>query len=496
MKIPVKLKPDKYSPRRLAFWALATVLALGATVRNDYAQGGGAVIVVYPTTLSYSAWVGTGNPPNQEVDIFTTSSGWDAAITSITGGNWLTLSPTSGFEDDTITVSVNSSSPPLGVGNYSAAVTVSAPGAAPQTVMVSLTVNPPPNLQLGTSSLTFTGNSPASQQLTINTSGPDIDWTATLSTSSGGSWLKLSAGSGRTPSSDTVSVNTVGLNAGTTYQGTITITSVHASNSPLKVNVILTTAPSPPPPPPPTPTIEPGGIVNGASFSTQAVVSAGAITSLFGTNLAASPVIARTAILETGSTEISIPLPTVLAGTQVLVNNIAAPLFYVSPNQINFQMPFEVYGSTAQVVVISNSAQSLPATAQVTPVAPGIFTVPSIGMAQGAVLNQDFSMNSPANPTLAGSAVMIYTTGLGATIPLSNTGQAGGTSPLSITVQTPVVLVDGAPAMVLFSGLAPGFVGLYQVNAQIPAGMPANPAVSVQIQMGGQSSNIVDIAVK
>jgi uncharacterized protein (TIGR03437 family) len=117
-------------------------------------------------------------------------------------------------------------------------------------------------------------------------------------------------------------------------------------------------------------------------------------------------------------------------------------------------------------------------------------------MAQGAVLNQDFSMNSPANPTLAGSAVMIYTTGLGATIPLSNTGQAGGTSPLSITVQTPVVLVDGAPAMVLFSGLAPGFVGLYQVNAQIPAGMPANPAVSVQIQMGGQSSNIVDIAVK
>ena len=236
---------------------------------------------------------------------------------------------------------------------------------------------------------------------------------------------------------------------------------------------------------PPPPVVMPRGIVNSASFSATAGISPGSIASLFGLNLAATAKIGD-----------SIPPSTSLAGTQVLLNGVPAPLFYVSPNQINFQAPVEISGTTAQALVISNGVSSLATSVQVAPVTPAIFTDGASGTGQAAALNENYSLNSARNSAAVGSTISIYATGLGPTNPPFATGQPGGTSPLNNTTEVPAVLIGGAPAKVLFSGLAPGFPGEYQVNAVIPAGTPPGPAVPLEIQIGGQRSNAVTIAVQ
>jgi uncharacterized protein (TIGR03437 family) len=233
------------------------------------------------------------------------------------------------------------------------------------------------------------------------------------------------------------------------------------------------------------PVIEPHGVLNAASLSTKAVVSPGTIASLFGLNLAPAAEI-----------DDSIPPGSMLGGTQLLLNGIAAPLFFVSPGQINFEVPTEISGTSAQATVIANGRSSLPTAVQLAPVTPGIFTLNQTGTGPGAVLNQDYSVNSAQNPAAAGSAIMIYATGLGPTNPPTASGQGGGISPPSLTVATPTVLINGAPAEVLYSGLAPGFPGEYQVNAVIPPGTPPGPAVPLQIKISGQASNTATIALQ
>ncbi len=238
------------------------------------------------------------------------------------------------------------------------------------------------------------------------------------------------------------------------------------------------------------PVVGEGGIVNGASFSSEAVVSPGSIASLFGMNLAAATVAASW-----------LPLPTMLAGTEVLVNDTPAPLFFVSPLQINFQMPFEVTGPTVRIAVASGGVRGpevmVPVMVKVEPAAPGIFAAVAGGSGQGAVLNEDFSPNSAENPAAVGSVVQIFATGLGATDPPLATGQTGASSPpFNLTTMMPVVMIGGASAEVLSSGMAPGFVGLYQANARVPTGAPAGDEVSLEIEIGGSSSNTVTLAVR
>ena len=247
---------------------------------------------------------------------------------------------------------------------------------------------------------------------------------------------------------------------------------------PAAIGPISTSLPLPP-------VIQSGGIVNGASFSAKVGLSPGSIASLFGLNLAPAALSGSAA-----------PPATVLGDTQLLFNGIPAPLFYVSPDQINFQMPVEVSGTGVSARVVCKGMSSLAVSAPVAPVTPGIFTQAAGGVGPGAVLNQDYSLNSAQNPAAAGSGIMIYATGLGPTNPPVATGQSGGTSPPSVTVETPAVLINGAPAQVLYSGLAPGYPGEYQVNAVIPADTPAGAAVSLQIRIGAQSSNTVTIAVR
>ena len=240
--------------------------------------------------------------------------------------------------------------------------------------------------------------------------------------------------------------------------------------------------------------IAPGGIVSSSGFHRPLVVSPGSDPSLFGEGLADEIIVAET-----------VPLPLDLGGVSVELNGIPAPLIFVSPNQINFQTPWELMANTkATVVVRKNGDKSLPAKVFIAPFNPGIFTTTQTGSGQAAVLIAGTrSVAAPegsipgaaTRPVKIGEFISIFATGLGAVDNRPETGAATSTTTLSRTKTNPLVTIGGVEAGLTFSGLAPGFVGLYQVNAEVAAGTPVGDAVELLLSSGEVPSNAVTIAV-
>ena len=225
-------------------------------------------------------------------------------------------------------------------------------------------------------------------------------------------------------------------------------------------------------------------VTNAASYHTDAGAP-GAIVSLFGASLSA------------GTTQFSaFPLPTVLGDTSVTFNGIPAPLYFASPQQVNAQVPFEVAAGSAIAEVISKSGIAL---TQLTVGAsgPGIFTLNGSGAGDAAVIDAvTYAPVTSSQPIAAGGYLGIYCTGLGAVTPATTTGAVPAT--LTKTTVDPSVLIDGQPIQptsVLWAGLAPGFVGLYQVNAQVPAILTAGTH-RLQLVVNGAASNTVTFAVR
>ena len=242
-----------------------------------------------------------------------------------------------------------------------------------------------------------------------------------------------------------------------------------------------------------TPAVNEGGLVNGASFA-SGPVAAGSIISIFGANLATGTEAAQ-----------ELPLPANLRGTQVLVNGMAAPLFFVSPEQINAQLPWEVIGAgILRVQVVVQDAQSTIIEIEEEEHTPGLFATNQGGDGQGAIL---ISLSGGAvaakTGTLPGSRAVkrgefieIFCTGLGLVTNQPPSGAPASGDPLSETIAVPTVTIGGIEAERSFSGLAPGFAGLYQVNAQIPMTAPIGDSVAVVLSIGEANSNTVAIAVE
>jgi uncharacterized protein (TIGR03437 family) len=240
------------------------------------------------------------------------------------------------------------------------------------------------------------------------------------------------------------------------------------------------------------PLINAGGVVLAAGYA-QAPLAPGSILSLFGQKLSAVQGQAS-----------SLPLPRTINGVRVLVNGQEAPLFYVSTTQINAQLPVELTpGTSAQVVVDNNGVSSTPETIQITTVSPGIFTLgPPFGQ-QGAVLIANTNVLAmpatagvPSRPAQAGETVSVFCTGLGATDPAVASGSAAPSSPPAVVKSPVAVSIGGLPAMVSFAGLVPGYAGIYQVNAQVPAGIAPGDAVPLVITQGAARSNTAAVAVR
>ena len=225
-------------------------------------------------------------------------------------------------------------------------------------------------------------------------------------------------------------------------------------------------------------------VVNGASFAKGQAVTPGSLVTLRGVSLAATPLIAST-----------VPLPFALGNTTVTFNGFAAPLLYVSGTQINAQLPWDVLAvgsasGTIEAVVRAGGQTSTPFLVYVAPYSPGIFI--DFASNRAIAQNSDGSLvapagaypTSPSKPADVGSVISILCTGLGAVDVGVKNGLGAGASPLRRTLTAPVVLIGGIPAQATFSGLQSQFVGVNQVNAIVPAGVPAGD-VSLQLQVGG-----------
>ena len=233
-----------------------------------------------------------------------------------------------------------------------------------------------------------------------------------------------------------------------------------------------------------------GSVVNGASL-TNTGLSPGLIFTIFGAAL--GPVNGQTLELDEKG-----DVSNYLAGITVAVNGTYAPLLYVGSGQINAVAPYEIASRTGQnvtVQVFDGSQSSNPMTVGVVSAAPAIF---SLGNGQGAILNQDGSVNGPGNPAARGSYIQIYGTGEGQTNPGGVDGQIANQSLANLPrpVNQFSVTIGGQPAIYSYAGTAPQtFAGFFQVNAQIPASLaPGNQPVILKV--GNATSAPLNVAVK
>jgi uncharacterized protein (TIGR03437 family) len=176
----------------------------------------------------------------------------------------------------------------------------------------------------------------------------------------------------------------------------------------------------------------------------------------------------------------------------VLVNGIAAPLIYIGPNQIIFQMPYEMTLGQASVVVASNSIASAAAPVTVQAAAPFILTY---GSNRAVAVNQDGSINGPNTGAKPGSYAVVYLIGSG---PLDNpipTGAFAPLSPLSQEKLATTVTVGGTAADMKFAGMTPDFAGLVQVNFVVPNLGPRDYLLQISIGSSKQPAAADGIAI-
>jgi len=264
-------------------------------------------------------------------------------------------------------------------------------------------------------------------------------------------------------------------------------------------------------PPPPLPLPQEFSIVHGASFGSSPVAT-NSLGSIFAATGASRNFVAD-----------SMPLPRTLGSVTVRfggsliydsasnrwnyspTGSVTAGLLFVGPNQINFQIPPEISSADPVPVQLQRSDGNTFLTAlRLAVSAPGIFSLLANGRGQAAVLNQDFSLNGDsqvifgARPALRGSVIQIFATGAGPTNPPLLAGEPAPASgnPLVLTQVQPTVTIGSRPARVLFSGMAPGLVGVWQINAEVPMDVGPGSAVPLQITAAGVQSNTVTIAVQ
>lgn len=210
--------------------------------------------------------------------------------------------------------------------------------------------------------------------------------------------------------------------------------------------------------------LSPMGVVNSASYSPfTSGISRGEYITLTGTNLGPST-------LQVASV---VPFPTELANVKVLINGVAAPIYYVSASQLAVLVPNETNQTIAEIQVINNGTGSNVVTELVNETTPGVFSQTQDGIGYGAVEHQDGTLVTPDSPAEIGETVSAFIAGLGDTLPELLDGTAASTTTLTDTSNAITGDISGTSATVSFAGLAPGFVGLYQVNLVIPAGVSA-----------------------
>ncbi|MGA8582145.1 MAG: BACON domain-containing carbohydrate-binding protein [Bryobacteraceae bacterium] len=343
-----------------------------------------------------------------------------------------------------------------------------------------------------------------SQQYTLTQSGSDSNLTVspasvTLSSAGGTGTVQVTTGAGCPWSASSnvswMTITNISATSGNGYVAYQVLANTSTARSgvlqigPQSFTVTEQSVPAPVP--------QVAGVTSAASFLVGPV-SPGDIISIFGSNLGpALPGVG--AQLNSAGTA----LTTTLGGTQVFFDGAAAALTYAGAGQVNAVVPYEVAGkTTTQMTVAYQGATSAPATLNVQATTPAVFSLDFTGQGNGAILNQNKSLNGKANPAARGSVVQIFLTGGGVTDPASTDGwittQIGGQWPLLVAQPVTVTIGGVAATQINYAGAAPDAVaGLTQINAVVPDSVTPGSALPLVIQIGtAQSQSGIAIAVE
>ena len=233
------------------------------------------------------------------------------------------------------------------------------------------------------------------------------------------------------------------------------------------------------------PAFSSAGVVNAASF--EQGLAPGSLASIFVSGVRDAPGISRAN---------NVPLPLSLDGISVTMDGVAAPLLAVAnvngDEQVNVQVPWELLGDpSASIVITRDGVSSDPVSVAVYPAQPAVFLIEED---QPAVLhNDDYSFVQANNPLRPGEFAAAYLTGLGAVADRPSTGRPANASNATVLATVQATL-DGQPVDVVFAGLAPNFVGLYQVNFRVPLDARTG-LLELVFRVQAQSSPVVRIPV-
>ncbi len=235
------------------------------------------------------------------------------------------------------------------------------------------------------------------------------------------------------------------------------------------------------------------GVANAAAVKPVNQVARGSWISIYGDRLATGEALGGAP-----------PLPTELRQTVVRFGEFELPLAYVTPGQVNALIPLRsvVTNTRLPLLVQRGETQAAPIPMTVVDVQPALFSKNAQGAGQGAIQDAAYNLVDTQHPAKAGDVIVIYANGLGPVDnPPAEEGAPAPLEPLARTLETPLVEFGDdahrvAATQVYYSGLAPGWAGLYQVNVAVPEGVQTGDAVEVRLSIGGQTSNVVTIAVR
>lgn len=221
------------------------------------------------------------------------------------------------------------------------------------------------------------------------------------------------------------------------------------------------------------------GIVNAATQTVEAL-GPNTIATIYGTDLA------FTTRAVSASDVAGASLPRSLDGVLIYVGGLPASLFFISPGQINFLIPYELAPGMVSIIVTRQGLAGPTARVQLNDTSPGFFQW-SGNLAIAVHLNG--SLVSPSAPAQRNEIIVLYAGGLGWTSPDTSSGRMASLAATILAKSKLQVLLDGTAcpaASILYAGLAPGFAGLYQINLRLPDSLPHNP--DIRMVIGAQSS--------
>jgi uncharacterized protein (TIGR03437 family) len=423
----------------------------------------------------------TNTPPAQTVTVYSgspTAIGYQASASTNTGGNWLTVSPATGSTSSATPATSSVSVKPNGLapGVYTGSVSYAFSSTAVRSVNVTLIVEAPiaaaPSLvsqseahpaQTSGTTCTPTQIVPTSTALVSNFAAP-ASWPIELAVQlydNCGSPLNNGQVVATFSNLDPPLVLSPANAATGFYDGTWT---PRRTSAQIVINARVTA------PGFPTATLQIAGAVTPNNVPVLAHNSiANFYNPVGGAPLAPGTLVQITGQYLAGQTlsNTSIPIPTTLGGTSVIIGGIEAPVTYVSPGQVNAQVPFELpAGQPYQVIVNANGALTTPDGFEAGTVSPGLSVLPN-GYIRAN--HDDGTVVTDQSPAKPGEYIAVYLVGMGPTNTPVSSGAPAPSNPLATVTIPPSITVNGEGASYIFAGLAPGLVGAYQVNLQVPA---------------------------